>query len=257
MGHIRLGNLPRSKKWGQVVDLIGGGATTAEIAAATMDAAQRGFTQAAKDPGLVYSFWLLTQIPLAARGEHFPVGLREIGLQVSDSPSLPEIIGAFTEAVDSHLRERCIRSDLGEMAQMAASESLTALGTERTNSLFETTADDVQQAFRKFSTTNQFGVLARDFFSRLSNRYLNYFLSRELSNHVGGDGRFTNIDDHTEFNRALRLHCQQAARIVETFAGGWLSKTSYFEGEITPEKASGFVHVALKKLRAELAAGAR
>lgn len=254
MGHIRLGNLPQTKKWKQVVELIGGGAGAPEIATATLDAAKKGLLEASKDPGLIHSVWLLTQIPLAAREENFAERLRQIGLKVSDKPSILEVVGAFTNSVDSYLREHGGRTDLGEMAQMAASESLTALGTEKIRSLFETTSEDVQQALKSFSTTKQFSTLARDFFARLTKRYLTSFLSRELSNHVGGkEHRFSNISQHTEFNQALELHCRQASRIVEEFAGGWFSKTNYEEGGIDSEKAANFVYVALKKLRAELA----
>lgn len=255
MGHIRLGNLPRTRKWIQVIDLIDSGGSAPKIASATMDAAQRGLSKAAEDPGLIHSAWLLMQIPLAAREGDFVARLRQIGLQVSDNPHLFDVVGAFNDAVDAHLRDYGGRSDLGEMAQMAASESMTALGTHRTRSLLETTPEDVQKAFRSFSTRAQFGILAKDFFGRLTKRYLTYFLSRELSNHVGGDGRFINIDQHAKFNHALELHCKQAARIIQTFAGGWFSKTNYERG-ITSEETARFVHVALKKLRAELAKGA-
>lgn len=107
---------------------------------------------------------------------------------------------------------------------------------------------------KAFSTTKQFSTLAKEFFTRLSRKYLTYFLSRELSNYVGGDGRFSNIDRHADFNQGLDLYCRQASRIIEEFSGGWFSKTN-FEGGITQAKAAGFVHVALKKLRAELAKG--
>jgi hypothetical protein len=254
MGHIRLGTLPRTRQWIQVLDLIGGGAGTPEVAAATMDASQRGLIGAAGDSGLVYTVWLLTQILQAARSEDFVARLRKLGLGVSDAPSLLEVVGAFTGAVDDHLRRTGGRTDLGEMAQMAASEALVALGTPANASLFETTASEVQQAIRSLSTTKQFSTLARDFFTRLSRKYLTYFLSRELSNYVSADGRFSNIDRHAEFNQGLDLYCREASRIVEEFSGGWFSK-SIFEGGITEDKATGFVHVALKKLRAELAKG--
>ena len=253
MGHIRLQSLPRTRKWIQVLDLIGGGAGTPEVAAATMDASQGGLAKAAKDPGLVHTVWLLTQVPLAARGENFVADLRRLGLEVSDSPGLLEVVGAFTGAVDTHLGHRGGRTDLAEMSQMAA-ETLTALAAPQTTNLFGTTPADVQRAFRSFSTTKQFSTLAKEFFSRLSKKYLTYFLSRELSNYVSGDGRFKSINEHAEFNEALDLHCRQAARIIEEFSGGWFSKTHFEEG-ITPDKAAGFVHVALKKLRAELAKG--
>jgi hypothetical protein len=254
MGHIRLGTLPRTHRWIEVLDLIGGGAGTPDVAAATMDASQGGLIRAAKDPGLVYTVWLLTQIPLAARSEDFAARLRKIGLPVSDSPSLLEVVGGFTGAVDVHLRRTGGRTDLGEMAQMAATEALAALARPANASLFESTAPRVQETIRSFSTPKQFSVLAREFFARLSKKYLTYFLSRELSNYVSGDGRFSNIDRHAEFNQGLDLYCRQASRIVEEFSGGWFSKGN-FKGGITQAKAAGFVHVAVKKLRAELAKG--
>lgn len=254
MGHIRLGNLPRTREWIQVLDLVGGGAGTPKIALATMEASQKGLTEAAKDLGLVHAVWLLTQIPIAARTDDFAAGLRNLGLDVSGAPGLLEVVGAFTGAVDAKLRRCGGRTDLGEMAQMAAAEALTSLTTNKTNSLFGTTPEDVQRAFRSFSSTTQFSSLAREFFSRLSNKYLGYFLSRTLSNYVGGNGRFKNLEKHTEFNAALAHHCRQATRIIEKFSGEWFSKNTY-KGGITPEKAAGFVFVALKKIRSELSKG--
>jgi len=88
------------------------------------------------------------------------------------------------------------------------------------------------------ASAKQFGALARDFFGGLTRRYLTFFLSRELSNYVGGDRRFANAGDLAEFNAALDLHCRQASRIVEEFAGGWFSKTNWERG-ITPDDARG------------------
>jgi len=136
---------------------------------------------------------------------------------------------------------------------MAAAEAITALTTPHA-SLFSTSPADVQRAFRGLSTAKQYGALAREFFARLTRKHLTYFLSRELSNYVSGDRRFTNTDRHEAFNQALDLHCRQASRIVEEFSGDWFSKTN-FEGGSTPEKIQGFVHVALRKLRGELAMG--
>lgn len=93
-----------------------------------MDASQRGLVSAAKGPGLVYTVWLLIQVPLAARSKDFVARLRKLGLGVTDTPSLLEVVGAFTGAVDAHLRRTGGRTDLGEMAQMAAAEALATPG---------------------------------------------------------------------------------------------------------------------------------
>jgi hypothetical protein len=124
MGHVRLGSLPRTRKWNQVVGLIEGGAGTVQIANATITAAEKQLGFAARDSGVVETIWLLTQLPLAARTSDFPAALRHRGLDVSDAPGLLEIVGAVADAVDARMPNCKGRTDLGEMAQIAAAEVL-------------------------------------------------------------------------------------------------------------------------------------
>jgi hypothetical protein len=236
------------------MELLGSGANATDVAAATLSAAERGFREAAGDEGFRHVLWLLTQITLAAREKDFGRSLRKLGLDVSTAPGLLEIVGAVSTQVDRHLSERKARSDVSEMAQFAAVEALSEGTLRRSRNLFGTTPDDVHEAVRDMSTKKNFAVLAKDFFSRFSYRYLAYFVSRESSKHVGPGGAIDGIDAHTAFKEALELHCRQAAVIVEDFAGGWYTKTNYETG-ITPEKARGFGHVALKKMAAELKRG--
>jgi hypothetical protein len=253
MGHIRLGSLPKTQKWNQVVRLIDSGADVERIAAASADAAEHGLDRASQDEGLAYAFWLLTQIPQAARHPNFSERLWELGFTgLSSKPTLFEIVAAFTRAVDGHVRERGKRTDLGEMAQHAASETLASLAGRELPSLFGPTASDVQQALAKLGTSDRFSIVARDFFSRLTSRSLNYFLSRELSKHVGPNKRFAAIGDHSDFNVALDLHCREASRIIKEFSGGWYGKTLLQEKQISRDDARKFAHVAFKKLRTEL-----
>ena len=254
MGHVHLGELPRTRKWNQVVELIQQDGDAASVASAALDAAEDGFMAASKDEGVARVTWLLTQLPLAARDPNFVERLAALGLPVSGAPNLAELIGSFSDAIDGHMRRSGGRTDLGEMAQMAAAETLTAVLGARTHTLFGTTPADVQRELGSLATTKQFGDLARDFFANLTRRYLSFYLSRELSNHVGGGRRFANTSEHADFNNAVDLHCKQASRIVEDFAGSWFSKTNWEQG-ITPENARSFAWVALKKLRAELRRG--
>ena len=256
MGHIRLGELPRTRKWNQVVALIKGDGDAAVIAAASLDAATSGFRLAANDEGVAWTTWLLTQLPLAARDPKYHQRLTALGVEVSGEPNLLELVAAFTDAVDDHMRRAGGRTDLGEMAHMAAVETLTTILDERTRSLFGTSPADVRRELAALATTKQFGDLARNYFASLTRRYLGFFLSRELSNHVGGDRRFANAAEHTEFNVALGLHCHQASRIVEDFAGGWFSKTNWEQG-ISPENSKRFTAIALKKLCSEIEKGGR
>jgi hypothetical protein len=249
MGHTRLGRLPRTRAWQDVVGLVGAGADTADIAAATLDASMRGLEHAARDPALLRSFWLLTQLPLCARKTDFVEELAHVGVSVTGEPTLMELVGGFSDAVDAHIHLKGGRTDLGEMAQMGAAETLTSVLGQRTASLFGSTAEDVRRELARLGTPVNFSVVARDFFARLTERYLTYFLSRELSNEL------ENVGSNRQFREALSLHCKQASKIVEQFAADWFSKANY-QGGITPRKAAGFIGHAVTKLSAELQKGA-
>lgn len=255
MGHLRLGKLPRTRCWKEVVSLIGCGASTASVAGATLDATEQELLSGANDLGVVRTVWLLTQLPDAARGDNFSNALLELGLEVSEQPTTIQIATAFTEAVDRHVDSKQARTDLGEMAQMAAVETLTKTLEERTSSLFGTTPDDVQRELGSLATEKQFGIFVKDFFSRFSERFLGYFVDRELPRHVGPGKRFADNGERNEFNQALSLHCEQASKIVEAFAGGWYSKARYEQRLGEPDVAR-FVAYALKKVRLELKRGA-
>jgi hypothetical protein len=127
MGHIRLGTLPRTKKWDQVVHLISGRANVEHIAAASAEAAERGLERASNDEGLAQAVWLLTQLPQAARHGDFSKRLWKLGLRVSSRPTLVEIVASLTQAIDAHLQETGKRSDFGELALHAASQTIASL----------------------------------------------------------------------------------------------------------------------------------
>ena len=249
MGHIRLGRLPATKKWQEVLALLSEGSSVDHIAGASADAAENSLKHAQNDPAVQHSFWLLTQIPLAARTPDLVASLERLGLKVRGSASLFEVVGAFTEAVDRKSEESGGRTDLGEMAQHAAAESLTALVGSELPTLFGPTSADVRMAIGKLAAPDRFARLARDFFARLTRRHLEYYLSRILSDQVGPGRTLPSADEHVAFRAALEQHCREASRIVEAFAGGWFSKAN-FEKSLTPEKARGFI--ALGKIGREL-----
>jgi hypothetical protein len=243
-----------TRSWKRVVELLEAGQDPWAIASAAQVAAEGGLKEIKRDPALIHALWLLTQLPGAARAEDYAAALRGHGLAVSDAPSLMELVGAFSDAVDARVRADGGRTDLGEMAQLSAAETLTTVVGDRLPSLFGTTPADVQRELAALGTSKQFGGLLQDFFARLTYRHLAYYLNRVAPDQVSGNGRFQDITEHQSFNDALRQHCREASRIVEDFAGGWYSKTGWDHREtgITQADVGAFAHVAVKKVGAEL-----
>ena len=190
MGHLRLGSMPNTAPWRRVVELLAEGADVGPVAAATTRAALDGLERARGDEGFAHTVWLLAQTVLAARQPDFVSALAQAGVRTGAEPGVLDVAAGLSDAVERHLRERHRGTDLGEMAQLAGVESITALLSRHSGNLFETTPSEVRAAARDLSTRSGFSELAHDFFARFSRRFLTYHLSRELSNHVGGNGCF-------------------------------------------------------------------
>ena len=137
------------------------------------------------------------------------------------------------------------------MAKLAATEALATVLAAELPGLFDTTGEDVRYALGKLTAPDRFARLSRNFFARLINHNLEYFISRAIADHVGPGRGTRSIGDYADFRQALAQHCYEAAFIVEAFSGEWYSKANW-KGGITQARAAGFTYVAFKKLREEL-----
>jgi len=263
MGHTRLGPLPKSYKWNELIEEVAGIGLTADVPAAaasvdafaaqTMDAAQSALQRAAKDSGVRYTFYLLTQLAIASRASDWEKSLGHHGIRLSEVSSVSDFTFEVQDAIDRYISKSSSgATDLSEIAQQSAGEAIVSLAGQRTASLFGDDPAEVKKAIRSLSTKKGFGELGQRFFGRFVARFLNFYLSRVTAAHLGSP-RLKDLGDVAQFNQALQTHCEQSARIVRDFCGEWYSKTEYQKG-IDLENTSKFVSHALRKLRKELEA---
>jgi hypothetical protein len=261
VGHTRLGKLPKTQKWLALVEQLtgsgmSGGALSATsyveaIAAQTLEASRAGLDNAKRDSGVRYAFYLLTQVTLASRSTNWEAALAVHGIHLTGNSTLFDLTSEIQAAIDRHVADTWSgATDLSEMAQQSVGDALLSLANSRSASLFEGDSREVRTTIRALSTKKGFGELGQRFFGRFVERFLNFYLSRATAAALGGP-RLPSLGDLAEFNHALRVHCDQSARIVRDFCGEWYSKTAFQEG-INPQNASRFLAVAVGKLKSEL-----
>lgn len=257
MGHIRLGTLPRTRSWKEVVSFIEDGAGAAAVAEKTITASDRAFAAIQNDKGFSEVVWLLTQLAVAATQKDSQAFLESAGLKLSETTSVAEIAQAIHEAVDEKMERTHQRSDFGEMAQNALVAAVTEHLDRTLGTLISPDAAEAHGALSKLGRMGEFGKLARSFFARLSQQCLEYFLSKTAGAQVGEGRRFSTTAQLSEFETGIRTHCFEAAEIVDRFSAEWLSKNRFDGGgKIDRKKSDGFGWYALEKMRAEMGARA-
>lgn len=254
MGHIRLGRLPKTRRWTEVINLLDTAPDDpAALADAVVRAAEHRLRQLANDQGLGYNFWLLTRIAWAARGQNFAEDLSGLGITVSPSTSSLQVIAQVADRVRAELSSAPSSGDFAEIGSLALRTALTDTVAQQGPSLFGSSLEDLQNAFRAYSTQVQFGRLAHRFFGDFFARVLRSYVDRELANHVGSSPGLSNLSESRNFLEGLDLYARQSARIMEHFAGGWYSRHNWeSRGEISREETQRFVAYTLQKLRSEL-----
>ena len=240
MGHQRLGTIPTSLKWDSVLELLfresatlatsdssaGIAALSSALAAETLNAAAPALLAAYADEAVRYTFYLLTQIVLAARHDDWRERFAVHDIQLTEKSSVFDLTSQLAYAVDDHLLVSGRPTNVSEMAQDAAGEALTNLANSRTLSLFDSGGSEIKEALRAMSTEKGFSQLGQVFFGRFTSRFLNFYLSRATAGSIGR-GALSSVGEVAAFDEALRTHCEESARIVRDFCGAWYSKTEF------------------------------
>jgi hypothetical protein len=255
MGHVRLGRLPTTRRWGDVVDLLrlSSAEEVGAVALATLQASERRLQELGGDPSLTYCFWLVTRLASASRGTDFTGAVAELGIEVRESDTALGFIARLTKHARAVLARHTESGPFSELASLAMRHALSETMGQEGRSLFGSSVEDLCRAFRRHSTPTRLGALAKSFFGDFLARTLRFFVDKELANNVGSSSRLSSIESGREFSEALDLHARESARIMEAFAQDWYSKHHWeSQGRISQDEAERFTAHALRKIRSQM-----
>lgn len=258
MGHVRLGKLPTSQKWKEIIALLGDDGTSAQaLAEAVANASIKDLEKAASNKTLVAIYEMLVNIPQAAKEKDFQAALKKIGIDVPKNPTLDHIAIGMAKAIDAVATQNHQHPDLGRMAKESAISTFLDMTDNASQTLWGSTTDDMQSGVASFADTARFGEFNQRFHADLSYRILNYHLDREMPRHVAATGRFPTIADMNVFQAGLRKHCMESSMIMRTFARDWLGKQYASQPKdgsrpkMDAKKSAGFIYVSTNKIAKE------
>jgi hypothetical protein len=254
VGHERVGLLPKTERWRDLVERIAsatGASDVADLAGRTTELLRGQLRNVQTDRGVQAAFYYLVLLGFAARDPQTTRSeLGRHGINVPESPTPLDFVRALRDWVGKH-------SDNGEYAELATRAAGEAICTwfEENRSgprpLFER-HENAFEIWHGVATGSGFCELARKFFARFTERHLNYYLEREASAAAPSlearDALQRNLKDHVD---RISRHAFETARITQSFAAGWFNKRRD-EGRVSGEEIESFLRLAFGKIRDEL-----
>lgn len=244
MGHERVGVLPKTKRWRAIVAEIAAAdvlpSDVPEIARHTLNALGSRYADLATDASVGKAFEFLVDMARSAGGQEGALDIAQKSA-LSVVAELGRSLGVEGSRETAEIVKRAGADAIGTWAKDNATSQ---------QELFSETAP--RNRWTGLGTGAGFCELSRLFFSRLTERYLSYFLDREAS------AALPNLGARAQFGRELQLHLAdiskhsfETAKITQSFAAGWYNKYAA-KGRPTDEQMRDFLSYAFSKLREDL-----
>lgn len=254
MGHKRYGYLRKTKAWRFIVNELGGFAlgTTevSSIAQKTLQNVQGKYSNLQNDPSIGAAFEFLVHVSVAFQKNDPLKYLTEKKILDKEELSLIKLARGATK----YKNDEVVSHEYQTFARQAAIDAINnwyKANIERGRSLFSEGIDS-QAVFHKAANGSGFCELSRLYFSKLTERYLKYFLEREAATKI------TNVNERDRFSKELEeqvnqisQHAFETAKITESFAAGWYNKN--VKGDFPEEnEIKHFLNTSFGKMKSEL-----
>lgn len=254
MGHERVGLLPKTQRWRDIVRLMASSDMSEEdishIAQQTLQNLRSRIRAFPQDEGIKAAFKYLVALSVYSRLANPSEGLARLGIEIPPDPTPL----SFTKAGHNYVNENRVVLEYSQIAQKAAGDTI-ALWFEKhkdKQSRLIEVSDGSFDVWNKSSDGAGFCELSRIFFAKFTERYLNYFLEREASSVV------SSYQDREKFQNNMRseidrvsLHAFETSKITQSFAAGWFNKHAKI-GMPTDRSIEGFLSIAFGKINEEL-----
>ena len=253
MGHERVGALPHTKRWrdvvGQLAESSGSPEDVAAIANDTLENVRIQLRKIHSDDGVVAAFQFLVALTKSASSEDAGEAPFSPGIDFDGNPSVLRLIGQLRSWVEAQGGSR----EYADLAAKASADAISLWSSQQSlqGSLF-TSPGDSRDIWRRADNGAGFCEVSRLFFSKFTERYLRYFLEREAS------ASMASVSDRDRLASQLREHMDgvsrfafETSRITQSFAAGWFNNHAR-NRHPTKDESRGFLSLAFGKIREEL-----
>lgn len=254
MGHKRLGVLPKSKKWRDIVRAIeactSGKVPVEEVAKNTLSNVRNLYNELEKDPSVKASLSFLVEFSYAFKTQNPGKYLVENGILPTDNLSPMSL----AVAINYYKQESFHSKEYQSIAKQATIDALNHWyhsNIDHGKNFFSAEIKP-ENVFAKAASGGGFSEISRLFFAKFTERYLKYFLEREAAPRIKDINLINNFSEAIEtFTDEVSKHAYQTSKITQSYAAGWYNKHSK-ENKPSGKDINKLIRNTFKKMRSEI-----
>jgi len=254
MGHERIGYLPKTDRWKNIVSRISYFSSEndniSDIATETTRNVRSRFNNIREDTGVLSAFKFLVILTHASKQENPSEFLKTKGIQLSNEFNIFDLTRTGQNFVEKNQDSKeystfAIQSMIDTISEWTRKNQLQ-------KALFFDSLGDSYLPWQKASNGSGFCELSRIFFSKFTTRYLKYYLEREASS------RIQSLTERENFSRKLESHIQdiskhafETTKIAQSLSAGWYNLHAK-EAVPSDKLLKDFLAFSFKKINSEL-----
>ena len=251
MGHERIGFLPHTQQWKNIVDRLSqfgnGGVSVAQIANDTLDAIKKTYERMPYDESVIKALSFLATLSFSAKLDNQVKFLNENGYTVDSQISLFSLMSSAQDYITTEYGSL----EINKLAKDAAMQAIIDYQQKHESNQLSLFSEQSQNIWRNVGTGSAFCELARSFFSSFTERQLKYYIERAAASSINDYSTLQAFNQQlTEQSQAVADHTFEIAKLTQSFAAGWFNKN--VKDSLPNEKQiEGFLNHSFGKLREE------
>jgi len=247
MGHERIGFLPKSQSWNNIINQLklfdNNPNTISKIADNTLENVRALYKEMHNNESLFSAIKFLAILAISANRENQLNFLNSSGINISEIS-----IFALAYGVKEYVKTERGSLEINKITCDSVLEAIVKYehnNKNLQNELFESTRENL---WSKIGSGSNFCELARLFFASFTDRHLRYYLERETAHSIDNFSKIENFKK--TLYEQITQHSYETAKIMQSYAAGWFNKYA-IAGSPSNEEITGFLKISFEKMREE------
>lgn len=251
MGHERIGFLPKSKQWNDIVrqlqDYDGDPEVVAHIAADTLDALRHQYANISNDPSLISAIRFLAILCHSSGSETQEDELNSKGIIAEKEITMYSLM----RGVDNYISDNEISLETSKLTKDSLMAAIITYQQAHETEQLSFDGFDSNNVWSGMDSGSAFCELARSFISEYTARNLNYYLERQSAREIKDYAHLMAFSKALKSqSAAIATHTKDISKLMQSLAAGWYNKNSTAT-EPNDSKIVQFLDFTFKKIREE------